>query len=47
MRRTTMLAALLSGATMLALAGSGQALAAWPEKPIRVIVPFGPGGSTD
>ena len=42
--------AALGGAALalgLALLGSGAAQAAWPEKPIKVIVPFQPGGSSD
>lgn len=41
---------LRSGAGLAAwacLAGHASAQAAWPQKPIRVIVPFGPGASTD
>src|SRR5437660_12054166 len=38
---------LLAGAAVLpALAGSAQAQA-WPARPVRIIVPFQPGGSTD
>ncbi|MDO8596420.1 MAG: hypothetical protein Q7R45_07335, partial [Sulfuricaulis sp.] len=33
---------------MLALLGQGAASAqAWPQKPVRVIVPYGAGGHTD
>ena len=37
----------LLGAVLLALASSGAAAQAWPQKPVRFIVPFPPGGATD
>ncbi len=43
-RRTA--AALLFG-TLQALAGSGAQAADWPERPVTLIAPFAPGGSTD
>jgi len=40
--------ALLAGSlAILALAGAASAQAAWPERPITMVVPFPPGGPTD
>lgn len=38
---------LLGLATAALLATTGVALAEWPEKPVRLIVPFGAGGTSD
>src|SRR5215469_3350920 len=38
---------LLAGATALAARPSGACAQAWPSRPVRIIVPFQPGGSTD
>ena len=35
------------GALLLTIAGAAVAQSAWPSRPIRFIVPFPPGGSTD
>ena len=39
----------ITGAALFAFAGAfaGHAEEAYPSKPIKIIVPYGPGGSTD
>lgn len=39
--------ALLAGASLLATPGILRAQSNWPERPVRLVVPFTPGGSTD
>ena len=47
LRRRLALAALVLGAVGQATAQSPQSAPAWPKQPIRIIVPYGPGGSSD
>jgi len=47
MRKVLFVLLALPAALVLALAPLSQAQAKWPEKPVRLILPFGPGGVAD
>jgi len=45
--RNIMIRRSLIATVLIGMLAGAPALAAWPEKPIKVVVPFGPGGTTD
>ena len=47
MQRRTLIAAAAFASALLATQGAALAQQAWPTKPVRLVVPFAPGGTTD
>jgi tripartite-type tricarboxylate transporter receptor subunit TctC len=47
MKRRHFLRAAVAAGTVLAMATSSASAADWPDRPVKIIVPFAPGGATD
>ena len=45
--RALQLFALAAASTLLPLAASGQSAAQYPQRPVRMLIPYAPGGATD